>query len=144
MPRGEVTRDTPIPFGKHKGTALRDVELGYLKWYRDKGEIDDWVEACEREIKHRKKANDERGNGHPVVNEAGPVPLQSDHAVVSAGLIEENYTLVKESLGRQVSPEAAQAITSTIIINLSRHPDIDWALVEQEQRRLHKDLTSGK
>ena len=56
----EITRDTEIHFGKHKGEQLRDIPEGYLKWYRDNGEFDDWVDAASKELRHRRKDKEER------------------------------------------------------------------------------------
>lgn len=34
--------DTPMPFGKHKGKALRDVPARYLLWLEGTLRRDDW------------------------------------------------------------------------------------------------------
>jgi uncharacterized protein (DUF3820 family) len=31
-PRGSATPDTPMPFGKHKGTPIRDLPRDYAEW----------------------------------------------------------------------------------------------------------------
>lgn len=51
----KITRNTRIHFGKHKGTPLCDIPTGYLEWYRDNGEFDDWVTASFEELKRRKR-----------------------------------------------------------------------------------------
>ena len=145
MPRGQITRETPIPFGKHKGEKLKDVPKGYLRWYSDKGEIDDWVVACQRELKHRKEDDDSRGNNGKPPEESVPtgvIPCQSDHMLTASVLMRENYHLMAEALGRPIEDELLHPYINTDMIALSRQATIDWAVVEREQRRLHKDLSA--
>ena len=37
-----LTDDSPMPFGEHKGTALRDVPSGYLLWLLRQEWIKSW------------------------------------------------------------------------------------------------------
>lgn len=38
---GDNTPDTPLWFGKHKGTPIKDLPVDYLEWLRDKGQKED-------------------------------------------------------------------------------------------------------
>ena len=38
---GDNTPDTPIWFGKYKGTPIRELPVDYLEWLRDKGQKED-------------------------------------------------------------------------------------------------------
>lgn len=58
-PRIDGCEDWPIPFGKHKGTRLADLEIGYLEWLVDnltsERDIDLYTAICH--IYSQKKNN---------------------------------------------------------------------------------------
>jgi len=40
MPK--YTDETPMPFGKHEGTPLKDVPADYLMWVADQNWLEEW------------------------------------------------------------------------------------------------------
>ena len=118
MAREKIGRNTTIHFGKHKGERLRDIPTGYLEWYRDNGEFDDWVDAAFEELKHRKKATDERpadrAEPEPQEPEAEEPEAEEPDTSISGKryldsiIIAFEYTLLAlTDLGHAPAPDAA-------------------------------------
>ena len=42
-----MTDDDEMPFGKHRGRAMRDVPAEYLDWLRDQDWVEDWPQVAE-------------------------------------------------------------------------------------------------
>lgn len=41
----ELTDESKMIFGEHKGTKMKDLSPGYLDWLRDRAWISDWSEV---------------------------------------------------------------------------------------------------
>lgn len=49
MSKQELTDESPMPWGKHKGVAMANVPANYLLYFYDKGELHDAVKTYVRE-----------------------------------------------------------------------------------------------
>lgn len=45
--------ETPMPWGKHKGTAIEELPSSYLRWLDEECEDDDLADAARDELKYR-------------------------------------------------------------------------------------------
>ena len=73
-----------MPFGKHKGHDLEDIDTGYLRWLRDRPNLDARLANAVRRELHARDADEPRGYRHEQTARPEPPPRLPDlHAVVS-------------------------------------------------------------
>jgi len=74
----KITENTRMPFGKHKGSKLRDTPNSYLEWCiinLINSDFHEWAVAAKDELKRRKEDNssidDLEKQADKILREAG-------------------------------------------------------------------------
>jgi Putative quorum-sensing-regulated virulence factor len=110
-----------MPFGKYKGEDLEDVDTSYLRWLRDKTDLDGWLaNAVRKELLSRD--DEPPGYSHQETRRAEPPPQRSDLlAIVSRW---------HRQLSRQFHPDAGGDERGMTAVNVGR--DLLLELLREE------------